>query len=307
MKKYILSLLFISFGAVHSSAQLPKWALDLAQRSEKSDTVSAPLMSYLDAVLPALSIVRQQYRLERNGESYGRNKKAYYGETYSLGVKVSGGTILMRNVIYPWENDADYQRVNSSGKYKPTYFYSMQRPIYENTWKPVELELNTQYVTPITADSSLFKHTDTMSDFGLPTDETPGSKQGYLIWAYSETSLQDSAMQVKLLQTEMKTNAQGDANAVAVHPEGISNVLGGIYVVPIVERAGYIKLMLVGMAVKKSANDWQLRLLTNGSSELTKVDGATKDDKKHKKKKSSEHGVVTPTMATDDSEPTPIK
>ena len=70
-----------------------------------------------EAVAPALTIIRQQYRLERGGEYYGKNKRPFYGETYTLGVKVSGGTIMQRGVVIPWENDADFHRVKQGGKY----------------------------------------------------------------------------------------------------------------------------------------------------------------------------------------------
>ncbi len=305
MKKiYIISLMLI-MGVGHINAQLPKWALDLGKRSKQADSTIVPLVTYLDAVQPALSIIRQQYRLERNGDFFGRQNKPYFAETYSLGIKISGGTILHRSVIFPWENDADYQRINGSGKYKPTYFRSMQRSVIEGEWKAVELELGTQYVAPFTSDSSLYRHTDATADFGLPIDETAGLKQGYIIWAYSTSSLKDSAMQVKFQQSELKIEAKNDGKAISVKPDNISNVLGGIFIMPQVERAGYIKLLLVGVAARNSHGEWSLDLMTTKSGELTKIDGSGKDDKSQKKKKRT--SLETTTIDNDDPELTPIK
>jgi hypothetical protein len=305
MKKTIIFFLILIVGVGHTYAQLPKWALDLGKRSERRDSTIVPLITYLDAVQPALSIIRQQYRLERNGDFFGRQNKPYFAETYSLGVKISGGTLMHRSVIFPWENDADYQRINGSGKYNPTYFFSMQRPIAEDEWKAVDLELGTQYVTALSSDSLVYKHTDATADFGLPTDETTGLKQGYMIWVYSTSNLKDSAMQVKFQQSELTIEAKTDGKTVSVKPDNISNVLGGVFIVPQIERAGYIKLLLEGVAAKNSNGEWSLNLMTAKSGELTKADESGKSNKSRKKKKGRDS--ETTAVDYDDSELTPIK
>lgn len=305
MKRLILFSLMLIIGVGHVNAQLPKWALDLGKRSKQADSTIVPLVTYLDAVRPALSIIRQQYRLERNGDFFGRQNKPYFSETYSLGIKISGGTILHRSVVIPWEKDADYQRINGSGKYKPAYFRSMQRSVIGGEWNSVELELETQYVSPMTSDSLLYKHTDATADFGLPIDETDGSKLGYMIWAYSTTNLQDSTMQVEFQQKELKIEAKTDDSVISVIPENISNVLGGIYIVPQVERAGYIKLLLVGVAARDSQGGWSLKLMTAKSGELTKIDSGKKDRSKKRGKRTDSNIIASDNI--DDSELTPIK
>lgn len=257
------------------------------------------------AVKPALTIIRQQYRLERNGEFFGRQNKPYFAETYTLGVKIPGGTLMHRSVIFPWENDADYQRINGSGKYNPTNFVSMQRPVVANEWKAVDFELDTEYVTALSSDSLLYKHSDATADFGLPIDETSGFKQGYMIWAYSTSNLKDSAMQVKFQQSELKIEAKTDIKTVSVKPDNSSNVLGGVFIVPKVERAGYIKLLLVGVASRNSHGEWLLNLMTTKSVELTKADESRKSDKSRKKKKRTTS--ETTTVDNDNPELTPIK
>jgi len=172
-------------------------------------------------------------------------------------------------------------------------------------WKAVELELGTQYVAPFSSDSLLYRHTDATADFGLPIDETAGSKQGYMIWAYSTSNLQDSAMQVKFQQSELKIEAKTDGKTISVKPDNISNVLGGIFIVPQVERAGYIKLLLVGVPARNSHGEWSLNLMTTKSGELTKIDESGKSDKSRKKKKRTT--VETTTVDNDDPELTPIK
>ncbi len=305
MKK-IVSLFVLLLFATYSKAQFSDDMLELLERYSPSTATSPNSLGLMEnAVAPALTIIRQQYRLERNGDFFGRQNKPYFAESYSLGVKISGGTLMHRCVIFPWENDADYQRINGSGKYKPTYFFSMQRSVVEDEWKTVDLELGTQYVTALSSDSLLYKHTDATADFGLPIDETAGMKQGYMIWAYSTSNLKDSAMQVKFHQSELKIEAKADGKAVSVKPESLSNVLGGVFIVPQVERAGYIKLLLVGVAARNSHGEWSLSLMTSKSDELTKVGESGKGDKSRRKKKGADS--QTTTVNNDEPELTPIK
>lgn len=260
---------------------------------------------FIDAVTPALSIVRQQYRLERGGDYYGKSKRPYYGETYTLGIKVSGGTILQRGVIAPWENDEDYQRVNKDNKYKAEWYKTFQRSLQDSIWESVELELGTQYVSSFNSDNSLYIHADAMSDFGLPTDETPGKKNGYLVWACTSSSVQDSTMRVSLRQSSYQVDASPDSTTIAVNPSDADKVIGGLFVVPVIERAGYIKLLMAGVASKNNEGNWYLHLLTKGEESLTRVETNSKGKAKQKKVKESKEPKDA--NASDGSEPTPIK
>ena len=112
-------------------------------------------------------------------------------------------------------------------------------------------------------------------------------------------------MQVKFQQTELKIEAKTDGKAISINPENISNVLGGIFIVPQVERAGYIKLLLVGVTARNSHGGWSLKLMTSKSGELTKIDSG-KGDKSQKRKKRSDSEKLTQEN-TDDPELTPIK
>lgn len=258
-----------------------------------------------DAVAPALTIIRQQYRLERGGEYYGKNKRPFYGETYTLGIKVSGGTVIQRGVVIPWENDQDYHRVKQGGKYKPAFYWSLQKSLSDSIWKTVELELGTQYVSPIDRDSLLFRHADAMSDFGLPIDETSGKKKGFIVWAYSNTNIQDSAMQVSLRQVSHQIETSADSVYYSVSPKDAEKIIGGIFVVPVIERTGYIKLQMVGIASKNKEGNWRLYTLTKQNSEPIKINEQSKKEKGKRKKDIEREAKSEDTV--DDFEPTPIK
>ncbi len=297
--RLICTVLFVIVSLTTSAQSFQDAINHLANRRIENSTIIN------DALAPALSVIRQQYRLERGGDYYGKSNRPYYGETYTLGIKVSGGTILQRGVIVPWESDDDYQRVNKDNKYKAEWYKTLQRSLQDSIWQAVELELGTQYVSSFNSDNTLYIHTDAMSDFGLPTDETPGKKHGYLVWAYTSSSVQDSTIRVNLRQSSYQVDATPDSTTISLTPSDADKVIGGLFVVPIIERAGYIKLLMAGVAAKKSDGSWYLQLLTKETETLTKMESKSKG--KAKRKKDKEQMKQKDVNATDDSEPTPIK
>ena len=181
----------------------------------------------------------------------------------------------------------------------------MQKSLSDSIWKTVELELGSQYVSPIDRDSLLFRHADAMSDFGLPIDETPGKKKGYLVWAYSNTNKQDSTMHVSLRQVSHQIETSADSVYYSVNPKEAEKIIGGIFVVPVIERAGYIKLQMVGIASQNKEGNWKLYTLTKQASDPTKTNEPSKKEKGKRKKGIEREAKSEETV--DDFEPTPIK
>lgn len=259
MKRFLLlAVLLLSTGVMKAQLSIDN-ILDGLTHGAGSDYVK-------QAVMPELSIIRQQYRLERNGEFYGKNNKAFYGESYSLGVKVSGGMLLAGSVIRPWEDDADYQRVNASNAYKPVYFWSYQRSMTDSVYTAVELELQSAHTKVLTTDSTLYYHSDIRCDFGLTIDETAGPHSGTLLWVYASNP-QDSALTVSFKQASERIEIRSDSTLIAVEPTNPEKLLGGIYVVPKYETGGRVQFQLAGVAVKIKPTEWKLQLLVRSNSE----------------------------------------
>lgn len=299
--KYLLLLLFVGLS-LHIEAQLPKWALDLGQKSEKQEGEIQNVIC--TSISPDLYLIRQQYRLERKGKTYGKSHKPYYGETYSLGIKVSGGMYVTNAAIEPWKGDADYERVNADGKYKPEYFWTYQRHLNDSVYKAVELDYGTSYISTVNADKSLWLHQDLQSDFGLSVDNALGEKKGYILWAYSKTNTQDSAMVVELRQSVFKTVVKADSTLVPMSPNDDGKLIGGLFVVPKYEKGGVVKMFLVGVAVKSEATKWSLQLFANTQTKQSiepnpTTESTAKPEKSDKKKKQEKQ--------EDSSEPTPTK
>lgn len=292
IKKIILYFVtaFIFTGTANAQITI----LDALKKNHASRPLSSNSIENT-AITPELSIIRQQYHLERNGDSYGKDEiTPYYGETYSLAIKVSGGTYLSGDVIEPWKNDADYLRVNADKKYKPAYFCSYQRALNDTVYKAVELDLGTEYTKPVNADKSLWLHEDISRDFGLTEDKTEGTKQGTLIWAYANTNVQDSAMKVDLRQVPMQVEVKGDSTIVPVELKDAERVIGGLYVVPKYDRGGRVQFLLAGVAVKGDDSKWLLQMLAIPSDITPKKNSNMEKKEKVRKKKDKKEDVSEP-------------
>lgn len=214
------------------------------------------------AVSPALKIVKQQYRLKKDGDFFGRNNRPHFGESFSLGVKVAGGTILQNEVLYPWANDKDYKDVNESGKYTPVLYDSYQKSVIGGDYEKVDFELNTPYVKPVGKDSLLYIHSDVYSDFGLNMDTASGEKSGYMLWVYETDGKCDYKVEALNLQASV------DSTVIPMKTLSPSKVLGGVYVIPVNERPGTISFYLVGVASTCNNKDWSLKLLTKDDANI---------------------------------------
>lgn len=298
MKKNLLLWLFLAICNIPCIAQIS--ITDLLKNGAK---IGQGINMAKEALSPDLYLIRQQYRLERKGKTYGKSHKPYYGETYSLGIKVSGGMYVTNAAIEPWKGDADYERVNADGKYKPEHFWTYQRQVNDSVYKAVELDYGTSYISAVNADKSLWLHQDLQSDFGLAVDNSLGEKKGYMLWAYSNTDVQDSAMAVELRQSVFKTLVKADSTLVPMSPTNESKLIGGLFVVPKYEKGGVIKMMLAGIAVKSDTLKWALQLLVDNQKQNevapSPTETSTKTEKSDKKKKQEKK--------EDSSEPTPTK
>lgn len=274
MNRIILMILIVLLGGnfVAFAQQNKQSSFDEAIKSLiKSRKENAFI---IDALKPELCIIRQQYQLKRGEDMYGSDGKSYYGETYTLGVKVPGYLYMQRGVLKPWEGDKNYDRVNADGKYESVYFKSFQRSLVETkvAYSPIEIEFGRSYLQAINSDQTLYRQEDLVSDFGLSIDETGGEKRGIMVWVYSNSTLKDSAMTVSFQQEMLSLEAKSDSILI---PQTVSNadrLLGGVFVVPSYERGGRIQIRLAGIAVRTANGNWNLQLLASHFDDVSATD-----------------------------------
>lgn len=272
--RYILLSIIAAFISVSASAQSLKELLEGKATyisepvEEKMDTtgVIKATSTELDwvymAVSPALKIVKQQYKLVKDGEYYGGDNKPYFGESVTLAVKVSGATLLQNKVVSPWSYDDNYQGVYSD-TYAPAYHKTYVKSIDSLDYEVKDFELGTPYVKQVGADSLLFIHSDVYSDFGLTVDATVGEKKGYMLWVYQ------NAENCRHNVESMTVSATGTETVLPLTPSEPESLLGGVYVIPVQDRPGTISFHLVGVASSADGKNWVLKLLTKEETTIT--------------------------------------
>lgn len=257
-------ILLVCFAAITITAKAQITIFEEFRR-EPSVKIAGPKELVTEAVKDNFVLIRQQYRLKRQGDYFGKDNMPFFGETYTLGVKVSGGMLMQNRVVLPWLWDSDYKRINEDGKYEPTMFWSYQKNLNDSVFKTTDLELGTKYVYPVSSDSLVFLHESSHAGFGLQTDMTEGTKRGYMVWAYAATNVHDSTMTVQLRQSEYTVTANSDSAVVKITPDDADRLLGGVLVVPRFEAKGRVQFLLAGVAAKTMDGQWKLQLLTQKS------------------------------------------
>lgn len=227
----------------------------------------------INAVMPGLYVVRQQYQIRSNadGKLYGKDGNNWFGETYSLGVKVAGGLLVDRRVMQPWADDVDFSKINNHGKYVPQlYRTTYLRPLDGEAYREANLDFDTpEYMEAYGTDSLLYRHIEAQADFGFLTDERFGTADGYMLWAYRDSTASHAGMRVKLRVARKQLGNVADSLSVDCLPPDAGTVLGGVFIVPVVDRVGQITCRLAGMALPASDGRWVLRSLTREAASGT--------------------------------------
>lgn len=272
--KYILLPIVAAVISVSASAQSLKELLEgkatyiqdpVVEKEDSTVAVKAPAVKHdlvYMAVSPALKIVKQQYKLMKDGEYYGGDNKPYFGETFTLAAKVAGATILQNEVVFPWKNDGNYQGVYSD-TYSPVYHKTYVKSLDAGEYETKDFELGTPYVKEVGTDSLLYVHSDVYSDFGLTVDATPGVKDGYMLWVYQDG--ENCTHNVE----PMSVTTSGSETVLPLTPSEPESLIGGVYVIPVQDRPGTISFHLVGMASSADGKNWALKLLTKEETTIT--------------------------------------
>lgn len=265
----LLLMLLTAFLPVTLTAQISNiekiiGGINLDSIINASKTKEVALNPVIEAIKPELCMIRQQYRLEQNGKYYGKNSLVYYGETYSLGVKIGGGLLFLRDVVKPWQDDPDYKRVNSDNRYNTEIYYTYQRFLNDTTYNAVELELGSETTTPQNTDSTLWLHPD--RDTGLDLDLSSKFKVGYLIWVNAVNGKRDSAMKIRFVQTDFSVDTTS-VSFINLKPNTPENVLGGLFVTPKYGKGGRVQFLLAGIAVHQKGNNWALQLFAQSAQQ----------------------------------------
>lgn len=249
-----------------------------------------------DAIKDGIYIVEQSYRLRSNndGKFYGRNNQPEFSKTYSVAIKLNGAYCIDEQVLTPWESDDNYISLSTAEKerYAPVLYKSSYRGVFQSKWD--NFPVDTLNCTKIVG-SQLYSMADEHGAFGFQVNVIEGLKKGWVVWVttsedISKTNSFNSNLNIYRLEIEL---IKGQSLYEINQPAFQSNSIGGIYVVPEVNRIGQITFTLVGM-MRNIDKKWSVVTLgevkengqdENSNSELTPINENETSNEPQKKKK----------------------
>ena len=203
--------------------------------------------------------IHYQLKEKSTGNLYGRGKRDYFGESYSLGYKFPQGCVLPKESLSPWENDPDFVKYKNNDKYEPVLMDSIYiKESGKNASRKSEL-VGSVFQLPNTGFICI--PLGLSEKKGLPIDYEFGQVSGWFVWCMipngsalgKESSLSFTSF-YRTIEIKDTTSIQIEA------PKIGDNILGGIFVVPKIDSIGKITLCTKGVLQKANNSKWILRV-----------------------------------------------
>ena len=234
-----------------------------------------------DAVKDGLMVIRRDYRLQKTVNDsvsyYGRNGKDYFGQAYSLGVKVNGGFYTLRSMLKPWETDENYERYRNDAAYEPVIFNNEHRYVEAPEYASLYADW-----TKTKAIASLMFVPDSIND-GFAINHSFGEKNGWIVLVTSEGNWEEddeAPFALVIYRNSIQINDEEYSYTIKP-PSTTQNILGGIYVCPEVSSVGKVTFLLAGM-IENDGENWKISIVTDNiktkdNDELNLIQDSSKD------------------------------
>lgn len=250
-----------------------------------------------DAVRDGLFCVRSGFQLRQVGsdEYFGRNGREEFGASYAIGVKLPGGYCLSAPSVRPWDYDEAVQ--DFAADYAPVPYVTEMAPLSQSLqFQPLEQDAGKAQAL---SSELLYRfEAKTFGDTAFVTDPYRGEKEGWAVWVTMEGTAGQGAV-TDFMAYRHRLDVVSDSTSYAIpKPMVVGNreVVGGVYVVPVVTRLGQVELRLCGVMVPLPGGEWRICCpfaegaapRTSEAATLTPASPAegSKDQPKKKKKKS---------------------
>lgn len=249
-----------------------------------------------DAVKTGLFIIHQEYKLQdvEAKKTYGLDGKNYFGETYSLGVKMTGGYYISDKVVHPWNYDSNFDKYRNDPKYAPIIAAREYKSLKDSTYSL--LPIDEKSLKDSLENSFIRIENNTIfEDKGFQTDTCSGKKEGWLVWVVTSEPVAknpDAPISLVSYRKELVIEVEKE-NYEIENPSFNKEITGGIYIVPEITQIGQITFQLAGF-LQFENNKWKVIKIvenptiekSNPKNELTPLkEEANKDDKKKNERK----------------------
>jgi hypothetical protein len=243
-------------------------AICQSQPSSKDDLINSIFSnkSY-EFLLPvfdsSLYIIRQDYTLiDGAGNEYGRNKDAFFGKKYGLGVVTDSGIYTTTDILVPWEDDKNFNKFKNNDSLKPHLSKIFYKRLNDKTFSPMETGQSKKIV-----DSSLiiFRAPDSLpyiADAINLKDTT-----GWIVLAKSreDPGMTDSfLLNLSIIRPVFSEDSTGKMYIRNLAAK--DNFIGGIFYTSHISL-GKILFSASGI-LKKDGNGWYIKTFRTGAPEI---------------------------------------
>lgn len=208
------------------------------------------------AIEPALRVVKTSYNVATRdfSQQFGNHGDSVFGLDYSLAVATPAGMIVSSSVIAPWDNDPNYEYFRNDEDLTTQIHdctFSVLAP--DAAYVPVAVD---EFDIPAPMAASLEKSplylmnvTNLAPESGLVFATPQETTDGFVIWATvpegaNLATTTDLTIKVENAKLEFDL-VEPYVTVKKVATRG--RILGGVFVEPVIEAPGLVRLMLRGV------------------------------------------------------------
>lgn len=199
------------------------------------------------AIKNGIVVLRQDYQILNEDDEPVGNKAGMncYGRTYTCGVRVGGNQFLVtRDFIAPWSDES----IVKSEKRRPEVSYSGFLTL--NTIEFEQFDCDVEDAAEQIANHLYEVGGSEAEGFGI--DEEAGKKKGYAVWLKCTANNNidtPTGLSLEYVPFSITTKETAFVYEIPTQPRG--NILGGVFIVPTIDKIGSIELKVNGMFEKR--------------------------------------------------------
>ncbi len=217
-----------------------------------------------DAVKDGIVVVQQDYKLQNTetGEFFGLNGNRYFGRTYSLAVKCTGGYYLGRAALTPWEYDRYFDKYRNDPKYRGVISTTQYCAVADTLYRTLDSDGQLRHELP----GGYFCKVDDKAAFGgqgFVADTSSTRTDGWIVLLTARkplTGKQDNPLSFICYRQQIEF--EPDQEHCAITPVAVDEVVGGLYIRTQITGIGQITMSLVGL-VHVEKDKWTVDKLTS--------------------------------------------
>lgn len=235
-------------------------------QSQLLKTVNLDFLS--EALSPAVRVVRSTYLVANAdlSQKYAAKNDSVFGRDYSVAFIVPGGIVIPESVLLPWASDSKFNTYRDNPAYQP-YLHDRTMALLapDALYQPLEIEATLGEEVPAGNSSSPLRIVSVESIdpcMALETMVPAETTRGFAVWyiVLPDTDIDSTtALNVKIESVNVDFNAYGSPATInRAYTRG--EILGGLFVVPIIESPGLVRFKVGGFLVPGSRADekWQV-------------------------------------------------